>query len=126
MDIAYLCVLIAVLLPYVWVGYAKFSTSGYNNNQPREFLQTLGGKAKRAHYAHLNAFEAFAPFAAGVVIAHLANVSSSVIDSLSLSFIVFRLFHGVFYILDQPSFRSLVWIGGFGCVVTLFILSIFK
>ena len=36
---------------------------GYDNSNPREFLDKLQGRAKRAHYAQLNSFEAFPAFA---------------------------------------------------------------
>ena len=124
MDISFLCVLIAALLPYIWVGYAKFSTRNYNNNNPREFLDKLDGKSKRAHYAHLNAFEAFPAFAAAVIIAHLASVPLSQITICSILFIVFRIFHGIFYIADQAVLRSIVWMGGMTCVIWLFALSL--
>lgn len=124
MVIAYCCVLIAVILPLIFAGYAKFSTKGYDNSQPREFLEKLQGKAKRAHYAQLNSFEAFAPFAAAVIIAHLAGVNPSRIVILAVLFVVFRILYGVCYIADKSSLRSTFWFGGFFCVVTLFISAI--
>jgi uncharacterized MAPEG superfamily protein len=126
MRISYLCVLLAAILPYVWVGFAKFSTKGYSNNQPREFLQKLEGKAQRANYAHLNSFEAFPAFAASVIIAHLAGASEASITLLAVSFIVFRLLYGICYMTDQASLRSLVWFGGFGCMISLFILALLR
>jgi uncharacterized MAPEG superfamily protein len=126
MDIAYLCVLIAAILPYVWVGYAKFSGRGYNNNNPREFLHHLEGKGKRANFAHLNAFEAFPVFAAAVIIAHLAGVSQPKIDISASLFIIFRILHGIFYIIDQAVWRSVVWFGAFLCVLSLFLQVLIK
>ncbi|MBF0489080.1 MAG: MAPEG family protein [Candidatus Omnitrophica bacterium] len=124
MTIAYLCVLVAVILPYVLVGYAKFSTKNYDNRSPREFLQKLEGRAKRAHYAHLNAFESFPAFAVGVILAHIAGASEHSITILAVSFVFFRILHGICYILDQSTLRSLVWLGGFACVIGLYLLAI--
>ena len=126
MSIAYLCVLIAAILPYVFVGYAKFSTKGYDNNNPREFLERQEGRAKRAHWAHCNSFEAFPAFAAGVIIAHLAAVPQGAITALAVSFVGLRIIYGVLYILDKPSLRSLVWFLAFGCVLSLFVLSVLR
>lgn len=126
MTIAYGCILIAALLPYVWVAIAKFSTPKYNNNSPREFLEKLEGKAKRAHYAHLNSFEAFPAFAAGILTAQLAGVSPEKITSLATAFILFRILYGICYLSDKASLRSLAWVCGFICVVSLFILAIIK
>ena len=126
MSTSYFCVLLAAILPYIWVGYAKFSSKGYNNNAPREFLEKQGGAAKRAHYAHLNSFEAFPAFATAVIIAHLAGVKEEAINTLAISFIVFRILYGICYIFDKASIRSLIWFGGFASVISLFILALIK
>lgn len=126
MAAAYFCVLIIAVLPLFLAGYAKFSSKGYDNSKPREFLEQLQGKGKRAHYTQLNTFEAFPFFAAAVIIAHLASVSLKEINLLAVLFVIFRLLYALFYILDKPSLRSAVWFGGFGCVVTLFISAILQ
>src|SRR3546814_11682221 len=65
LSIAYWCVLIAALLPYVWVGIAKSRGQRYNNRDPRGWLARQDNPlVQRANAAQLNAFEAFAPFAA--------------------------------------------------------------
>jgi uncharacterized MAPEG superfamily protein len=78
---------------------------------------------QRAHAAHLNAFEAFAPFAAGVVMAQLAGVDHGRIALLALAFVVLRVLHGVLYLADVASARSLVWLGGYLCVIALLVLA---
>ncbi len=124
MIIAYLCVLIAAVLPYIFVGYAKFATKGYDNSKPREFLERQEGRVKRAHYAHLNSFEAFPAFAVAVILAQLAGVDLRIINCLAIAFIALRIVYGVCYIMDRSALRSLVWILGFLCVISLFILAI--
>ena len=73
MTIAYWCVLVAALLPIVWAGAAKSGIKGYDNARPREFLGSLQGWPARANFAQQNSYEAFPPFAAGVIIAHLCD-----------------------------------------------------
>ena len=124
MVIPYLCVLIAAIMPLFLAGYAKFSSKGYDNSSPREFLEKLQGKSKRAHFAQLNSFEAFPAFAAAVIIAHLAGVNQSHLTMLAVCFVVFRAIYGICYILGKSSLRSTVWFCGFFCVITLFILAI--
>jgi len=124
MTIAYICILIAAIMPYIWVGIAKFGTKGYTNDKPREFLQNLEGKAKRAHHAHLNSFEAFPAFAAGVIIAQLTGVSHQLITSFATAFILFRILYGICYLNNQSSLRSLAWLCGFSCVILLFISAL--
>ena len=118
MTIAFWCILVAALLPYVSVALAKFS--GFNNRSPREWEERLEGWRKRAVHAHQNHFEAFAPFAAGVIVAHLAKAPQGVIDALALVFIAARIAYTGAYLADRPILRSLVWFAGFACMVGLF------
>ncbi len=122
MAIAYWCVLIAAILPYGFIVLAK-AKPGYNNRYPREYLEKLVGWRKRAYWAQLNGFEAFPFFAAGVIIAEQLHGSQSIIDNLSMAFILFRLLYGIFYIFDKPHLRSLVWFAGFVCVIVLFLAA---
>ena len=124
MVIPYICMLIAAIMPMLFAGYAKFSVKGYDNAVPRDFLAKLQGKGKRAHAAHLNSFEAFPPFAAGVIVAHLSSVDPSQIAFLSVLFIIFRVIYGFMYIFDNHILRSAVWGAAFFCVVSLFVLAI--
>lgn len=117
---AYWCVLIAALLPYIWVGIAKSRSSGYDNADPRGSLaRQTKPIVHRANAAQSNAFEAFAPFAAGVLMAQLAGVDPQRIAGLAVAFVVFRVLHGVLYLANRALFRSLVWAGGIACVVAL-------
>jgi len=124
MTMAYWCVLVAGLLPFVWTSAAKFSGRGFPlryNHNPREFLEGLDGLRKRAHWAQLNAFEAFPFFAAGVIISHLAGASQSLINGIAIAYVVLRVLHGVFYVLDKATLRSVVWFAAQGCVIALFV-----
>lgn len=120
MTTAYWCVFYAFLLPYIFVVFAKFKAPGMNNEAPREALSKLTGWRQRANWAQQNAFEAFAPFAAAVIIAHLVGAKQNYIDMLSIVFVVCRILHGVFYMLNWPAMRSLVWFVGFFSVIGLF------
>lgn len=119
---AYWCVLVAALLPYLWVAIAKGSAPRYDNRDPRGWIaRQEQPRPRRAHHAHSNALEAFAPFAAGVLMAQLAGVSPSVIAALALAFVALRIMHGLAYIADLAPLRSLAWFGALGCVITLFV-----
>ena len=121
MTIGYWSVLVAALLPYVFTLLAKAGGRRYNNYSPREFLEKQEGYRKRAHWTQLNSFEAFPPFAAAVIIAHLTGVAQGTIDGLAIAFIVCRVLYGVMYLANQAALRSLVWMAGLGCVVALFV-----
>ncbi len=123
MSLAYWCVLVCAVLPYVWVAVAKVRP-GYNNRNPRAWAgKSENYLVQRTYAAHLNAFEAFAPFAAGVVLAQLAGVAAPTINTLACAFVVFRTLHGVLYLADKPLLRSLAWLGGITCPVALLVLA---
>ncbi len=122
MTIAYWCVLAAGLLPYLTVGIAKWSKR-YDNRNPRDYEATLEGRRKRAYFAHLNGFEVFPLFAAGVIIAQQLHAAQSVIDSLALTFIVARLVYIGFYLADKATLRSLAWVVGMGCSIALIVVA---
>jgi uncharacterized MAPEG superfamily protein len=123
MTIAFWCVLIAAMLPYIWVGLAKYPLRNYDNHAPRDFEEKLRGWKQRANWAQLNGYEAFPPFAAGVLIAQQLAAQQAVIDTLAVSFVIARILHGVLYIADRAGPRSLVWTAGFFCVIGLFIAA---
>jgi len=122
MTFALWCIPIAIFLPLIWVGVAKSSANGYDNSQPREWLAKLEGRAKRANWAQQNAYEAFPPFAEGVIVAHLTGAEQSTIDLVAGLFLFFRITHGITYILDKDMIRSLVFLGGFGCTLAFFMI----
>lgn len=123
MTIAYWCVVLAAFLPVIWVGAAKFGAEHYDNERPRPSLDSLTGWPQRANWAQLNSYEAFPPFAAGVIIAHLTATEQSTIDILAGVFLAFRVAHGVVYIGNYPAIRSLVWTLSFLAMVGLYIAA---
>jgi uncharacterized MAPEG superfamily protein len=122
MTFAYWCVLVAALLPYLTIAASKVRPD-FDNARPREWEERLDGWRKRLYWAHLNGFEAFAPFAAGVIIAHLAGAPQGRIDVLAGVFVAARVAYAVCYYADKPALRSLVWIAGLGCVIGLFVVA---
>jgi uncharacterized MAPEG superfamily protein len=124
MATAYWCILIAALLPYAWVTIAKASGQRYDNRDPRAWQARQDNpRSHRANGAQLNAFEAFAPFAAGVLMAQAAGVDPQRIGMLAIAFVVLRVLHGVFYVAGIHALRSLAWFGGFACVAWLMLLA---
>lgn len=119
MTTAFWCVLAAGLMPYLWVGIAKFAGRGYDNANVRDYEERLTGMPKRAHWAHLNSFEAFPLFAAAVIIAHVGGAPQERTDLLALVFIVLRLAYGAAYLANIPPVRSLLWLGAIGCSVAI-------
>lgn len=123
MTLALWCILAAGLLPMIWIAYAKATGGRYDNQAPRQFLAGVEGAAKRAHWAEQNAYEAFPLFAAGVLVAHYVGADQGTVNALALTFIGARVAHGVCYIADLASLRSLVWLVGWGSAIALFVVS---
>lgn len=126
MTVAYWCVLAAALLPYAFTGLAKSGAAAgkrYDNRTPREWLDRLDGWRKRAHWAQLNSFEAFPPFAAAVIIAHLAGAPQARIDELAIAFVALRAAYGALYVTGQHLLRSVAWALALACVIGLFITA---
>ena len=124
MTIAYWCILIAALLPYLWVSIAKASGERYDNRDPRSWqTRQTNPRSLRASAAQLNGFESFPAFVAGVLMAQLAGVAHDTITWLALAFVLARLLHGLFYVINLAPARSLAWLVGMICVVTLIVMA---
>lgn len=123
MTTAYWCVLIAGLMPFLWTGVAKFSTRGYDNAAVRDFQGRLEGFSKRAHWAHLNSFEAFPLFAAAVIIASVGGADPARVNLLAMTFIGLRLAYGLVYLANWASLRSLIWLLALACPVAMFVIT---
>jgi uncharacterized MAPEG superfamily protein len=115
----------AMLTAALWIPYivCQVMTNGflagenYVNPAPRPV--PLWGK--RADRAHINAVEAFAPFAALVLIIHIVGKENGTTAFLAMSFFWLRLLHAIVYWFAIPFIRTLVFTLGFVCVLGLFI-----
>ena len=127
MTLAYWCVLIAIVLPYLATASAKFLGAGYGpraNSDPRAFLAALQGWRRRAHNAQLNCFEVTPAFAAAVIIAHLAGgAEQGLLDQLAVAFVVSRVLYLLCYLADWAALRSLLWFVGMGLIAALFVVA---
>ena len=120
MTIAYWCVLFMGLFPYVAAGIAKKGFEGYDNGMPRQWLAKQTGFRARANAAQSNLFESLPFFFAAVIIASIANAPQDRIDLLAIGFVLARIAYLVCYVADWPTTRSIVWLVGLTCVVTIF------
>jgi uncharacterized MAPEG superfamily protein len=117
MTIAFWCVFVAALLPYVPFGLVK----GVDPKNPRASVKDLTGLPARAYSAHLNAFEAFPPFAAAVIISHLTLGANRSTDILALAFLIARFAHLGFYLADRQPLRSAAFFAGAIILVAMFL-----
>jgi uncharacterized MAPEG superfamily protein len=120
MNIAFACVLIAGLLPYVCAMLAKWGFQDFDNHNPRQWLAEQTGFRARGNAAQANSFEAFPFFAAAVIIATLAHVDAARLDLYAMVFVAARVSFIVCYVTDKASLRSLSWLVGLLSVLGLF------
>src|ERR1700741_5342460 len=121
MNIAFVCVLIAGLMPYLWTLVAKVRGHRFDNANVRTWQAGLSGLPLRAHAAHLNSFEAFPLFATAGIVARLTGADQGRVDALSISFVGLRLLFGLLYLADKATLRSLVCLAAMVCVVIIFL-----
>ncbi|MBD2742438.1 MAPEG family protein [Coleofasciculus sp. FACHB-1120] len=114
---------VLIYIPFLVVGYAR-GTVGYDAAAPRAMFEKLPPYGQRATWAHQNSFEAFMIFAAAALMAYVTGVDSPLAAIAAIAFVVARSLYSVFYILNVPIARSLMF--GIGTLSngTLFALSL--
>jgi uncharacterized MAPEG superfamily protein len=120
MTIAYACILFMGLFPYVAAGIAKKGFEQYDNSMPRQWLAKQMGFRARANAAQANLFESLPLFFAAVIIAGIANTPQARVDLLAIGFVIARIAYLVCYIANWPTTRSIVWLLGLICVISIF------
>jgi uncharacterized MAPEG superfamily protein len=115
-TVAYWCVLIAALLPYVCAYLAKYqgfgkprSQGGFDNRDPRGWLARQDGWKARANAAQANSFEALPLFIGAVIIAHQLGAPQTRLDILAVLFVTLRIIYIVMYVAGLPTTRSAIW-----------------
>jgi len=126
MQLSYLCILVACLLPIVAAGIAKWgsftrppSQGGYDNRDPRAWLAQQTGRRARANAAQANSFEALPLFIAAVLAAQQMQVAQPLIDGLAVTFVVLRVGYIGLYVANLATARTLVWLAGLSVNVAL-------
>ena len=124
MTFAYVCIVIALILPMIWAGIAKKESKiPINNNSPREHIHHLQGRAKNAYGVEQNSYESFPPFAIAVIVAHLTGGIQLTIDILAGLYIASRLLYGVFYLQGKGTLRSATFMVGLIATISLFFVG---
>jgi uncharacterized MAPEG superfamily protein len=97
---------------------------GYDHRDPRGQQTHLEGIGRRAIAAHQNGFEAFAPFAAGVLGALQRGIASGTVAALAVVFVVVRVIYLAAYLDDRPLLRSGMWGLGMAAIGGLLVLAV--
>lgn len=114
---------VLIYVPFLVVAYGRVQV-GYDVAAPRALFDQLPAYAQRATWAHQNSFESFMVFAAAALMAYVTEVDTVWAGKAAIAYVVARLFYSIFYILNIPILRSLMFgIGSVG-TVTLMVLSL--
>src|SRR5713226_158085 len=122
-DLRYLA-FTAILTASLWIPFVVAQVMTNGPLQPQNYVdptpRPLPLWGKRADRAYINAVECFAPFAALVIIAHLAGKANAMTAFWAMSFFWLRMTHAVVYLLAIPYVRTLVFTLGFVSVAGIF------
>lgn len=116
---------VLIYLPFLVVAYSRLRV-GYDQSAPRTMFDKLPPYAQRATWAHQNSFEGFMIFAAAALMAYVTNVNSPIAVVAAIAFVAARLLYSIFYILNIPLLRSLMFAVGSLSWGTLMYLSIIQ
>jgi uncharacterized MAPEG superfamily protein len=122
-DLKYLA-FTAILAASLWIPYVVAQVKTNGRLQPANYLdptqRPLPLWGKRADRAYINAVETFAPFAALVIVAHLAGKADATTAFWAMAFFWLRLAHAVVYLLGIPFVRTVIFALGYVAVVGIF------
>jgi uncharacterized MAPEG superfamily protein len=122
-DLKYLA-FTAILTASLWIPYIVCQVMTNGNLTPQNYVDPAPRSVPlwgvRANRVHLNAVETFAPFAALVIVVHLAGKADAMTAFWTMSFFWLRLAYAVVYLLGLPYLRTLIFTLGYVAVVGLF------
>jgi uncharacterized MAPEG superfamily protein len=122
-DLKYLA-FTAILTASLWIPYIACQVMTNGNLTPQNYTDPTPRPVPlwgvRANRAHLNAVEAFAPFAALVIALHLTGKANAMTGFLAISFFWMRVGHALVYIFGVPYLRTLIYTLGYVAVLGLF------
>ena len=116
--------LLAAVLPYVAAIAAKAGGKGFDNKQPRVWLQNQQGWRSRANAAQQNLLEGLPFFFVAVLFALWRNVAPEDVAPWILAWILVRLLYIGAYIADRGTVRSILWAVALGLNIGILFLAL--
>jgi uncharacterized MAPEG superfamily protein len=122
-DLKYLA-FTAILTASLWIPYIACQLMTNGSLTPKNYLDPTPRPVPlwgmRANRAHINAVETFAPFAALVIVIHLAGKANAMTAFWAMFFFWARLAHAVVYMLGVPYLRTVIFTLSYVAVLGLF------
>ncbi len=122
-DLKYLA-FTAILTASLWIPYIACQVMTNGGLTPPNYLdptpRTVPLWGRRADRTYINAVETFAPFAALVIVVHLAGKANAMTAFWAMAFFWLRLAHAVVYLLGIPYLRTVLFTLGYVAVAGIF------
>lgn len=126
-TLALVALLAAIVVPLIFTGVGgalrKKEFGSVDNNHPRIQQARGTGITARAIGAANNGWEALAMFAPAVLFCLIAAPSSSLAPIFVLAWIPIRLIHGMLYIADRATLRTVFFALGLACAAGLYLIG---
>ena len=121
-----LCSIVAaaalIYFPYLVVAAGRFQV-GYEMGAPRGMFDKLPDYAKRASWAHDNAWESFALYVPAALMGYVVTLPAQQVIGSVIVYLVARVAYALFYILNIPILRSLSWALSISSIFSLYLSS---
>ena len=129
MTVQLVCLLIGVLLPYVWAGasvpFRNRQFGGLDVGQPRVQGEQLVEQGARVWGAQANAWEAIIVFTVANAAAYMAGVDpTGSWATASVVWVVGRLGHGIFYTIGLSLLRVLSFMLALAMSIWIFVMAL--
>jgi uncharacterized MAPEG superfamily protein len=122
-DLKYLA-LTAILTASLWIPYVVAQVKTNGPLKPANYIdptpRPLPDWGKRANRTYINAVETFAPFAALVIVAHLAGKANAMTAFWATCYFWLRLAHAGVFLLGLPLVRTVLFTLGYIAVAGIF------
>jgi uncharacterized MAPEG superfamily protein len=122
-DLRYLA-FTAILTASLWIPYVVAQVSTNGPLKPENYVdptqRPLPDWGRRADRTYINAVETFAPFAAMVIVAHLAGKANAMTAFWATCYFWIRFAHAVVYLLGIPLVRTVLFTLGYVAVAGIF------
>jgi uncharacterized MAPEG superfamily protein len=116
--------LTAILTATLWIPYVVAQVKTNGPLKPENYIdptpRPLPDWGKRANRTYVNAVETFAPFAALVIVAHLAGKANAMTAFWATCYFWLRLAHAVVFLFGLPLVRTILFTLGYIAVAGIF------
>ena len=127
MTTAFACVAVAfglIVVTRIMLLMEQRKLGAIDNQRPRRQWRQLKERGARVLETHVDAVEAFAPFAAAVLIAHFADATPKRIDMLAIAWVISKVVHPAAHVAEADYLRAGLSIMSWICVGGLFALAL--